>query len=255
MNDRQLRAAMIVNRVGSDVNANLTKMLRMASEAAKRGAELVLFPEAALTGLINDDDPIHDLPLGQPIPGPATDALAALAHRQGIWLAIGLLERDGERLYDSAVLLTPTGELVRYRRITPGWHGPDADPHVYGHGREPIAAKTPWGTVSFLICGDLFDDHLLERVRAMSPDLLLFPFARSFADGTFDQERWEREERPAYCERVRRVGVTTLMANYLSDDGCFGGAMAVAADGTVLTSLPIGREGILYAKVIQLPRR
>lgn len=59
---------------------------------------MVLFPEAALTGLINNDDPAHDLPLGEAIPGAATDALGAMARQRRIWLGIGVLEREGQRL-------------------------------------------------------------------------------------------------------------------------------------------------------------
>ncbi len=244
-----IKAAMIVNRVGDDTNANLATMLRMAGEAADRGAKLALFPEAALTGLINDDNPMHDLPLGQPIPGPATNALTDLARRREIWVATGLLERDGDRLYDSAVILSPDGAIVRYRRIHPGWHGPRADPTVYGHGRELIRAVTPLGTATFLICGDLFDDDLVKQAGDLDADLLLFPFARSFANGKIDQKRWKRQEQPAYCERVQRVGKTALMTNYLSDDGCFGGAMAVAASGTIIAELPLGLEGVLLVSL------
>jgi predicted amidohydrolase len=65
-----MKAALVVNRVLPDVDANLANILKAAHAAADEGADLVVFPEAALTGLINNDDPAHDLPLGQPIPGP-----------------------------------------------------------------------------------------------------------------------------------------------------------------------------------------
>ena len=106
-----MKVALAVIRVLPDRDANLAAILSMASEAADAGADLVVFPEAALTGLINNDDPIHDLPLGEPIPGPVTDVLGGLAQERCIWLAIGLLEREGGSLYDSAVLFRPDGEI------------------------------------------------------------------------------------------------------------------------------------------------
>jgi len=245
-----MKAALVVHRVLADRETNLAAILSMAREAADAGAELVLFPEAALTGLINDDDPAHDLPLGQAIPGPVTDVLAELACERDLWLAIGLLEREEDRLYDAAVLLTPNGEIgLRYRRIQPQWHGRRADPAVYRQGTELSKLQTPFGSVAFLICGDLFDDEILRRVRDLRPDWLLFPFARCFDDGSYDQERWDREEWAEYVQRVRLAGIPTLMANYLADrvmlGGAFGGAMAVAGNGTVVASFPLGKVGIL----------
>ena len=211
-----MRVALLVTRPTPDRAANLAALLQRAEDAARAGATLLLFPEAALTGLLNDDDPAHDLPLGETIPGPATDALAAFTRRRGVWLGLGLLERDGGCLYDTAVLLDPHGETrLRYRRLQPQWHGPQADPAVYRQGSEIAVTSTPFGTVSFLVCGDLFDDGIVDRLRAARPDLLLVPFARCFADGAVEQARWEREELPAYCARVRRVGVPALLVNYL----------------------------------------
>jgi N-carbamoylputrescine amidase len=223
----------------------------MAHEAADAGANVVLFPEAALTGLINNDDPAHDISLGQPIPGPVTEVLAAVARMRDLWLGVGLLERDGVRLYDTAVLLSPTGEIVlRYRRISPGWHGRHVDLAVYAHGADVPPVSTPWGWVAFLLCGDLFDDDLVQRVRTLELDWLLFPFARSFADGACDQACWDRQELGEYAERVRMAGVTTLLVNSLcgddlQDDGTFGGAWVISGAGEVLAQQPLGQDGLL----------
>lgn len=248
--ESRMKAALVVNRVLPDIDANLALILKMTNESADAGADLVLFPEAATTGLINNDDPCHDLPLGEMVPGPVTDLLAGLARERNIWLATGILERDGDRLYDSAVLLSPDGKLaLKHRRITDQWHGRTADPHVYRQGTELSSVTTSLGIFAFLICGDLFDDELIRRVQDLRPDWLLVPFARCFDDGSCDQERWDREERPIYIQRVKLTGSTTLMTNYFADGnllgGGFGGAMVVSSDGTVLGSFPLGKVGIL----------
>lgn len=247
--------ALAVNRVSLDVAANLNLMVRMAQTAADAGADVVLFPEAALTGLINVDDPGRDLPLGQPVPGPATETLAAVAQAHKLWLGMGLLERDGARLYDTAVLLSPAGAIaLKYRRITPGWHGRHADPAVYGHGTGVPVLRTPWGRLAFLLCGDLFDDELVHHVRALELDFLLLPFARSFDDGVCDQVRWDQEELGAYAARIRIVGVTTLLVNYLDagdlkDDNSFGGAWLVSSAGEVLAQYSLGHIGLLLVEM------
>jgi len=245
-----MKAALAVNRVTLDIDVNLKTIMHMTNEAADDEADLVVFAEAALTGLINDDDPPHDLPLGQPIPGPVTDMLLELARERRVWLAIGILEREGRSLYDSAVLLTPGGEIgLKYRRIQPQWHGPSADPSVYRQGTEIPKVVTPLGSIAFMICGDLWDDELVRRMRDLRPDWLLYPFARS----GLDEERWEREEKPEYAQRAKLTGSTTLMTSYVADfqpkgreyERSLGSAMVVSSDGMVLASLPPGRTGIL----------
>jgi predicted amidohydrolase len=256
-----VKTAMLVPRIGSDLNANLDRIEQMMADAAGRGSSLVLLPEAVLTGLINNDDPAHDLPLGQPIPGPGTERLAASARQHKLWIGLGLLERDGDCLYDSAVLIAPDGSAaLRYRRNQPQWHGRMADPTIYRQGTSIDAAHTPFGAVGFLICGDLFDDDMVSRFRALHPDLLLFPFARCFPGGRADQTRWDTEELPDYVSRVVLAGAPALMVNYIGDLGledspCFGGAFAVSADGEVLAALPLGVEGMLIVDLGRLLRQ
>jgi predicted amidohydrolase len=252
-----MRAALAVNHVGLDREANLARITAAIGEAGERGADLVLLPEAAATGLINNGDPVHDLPLGQSIPGPATDLLADLSKECRIHVAIGLLERQGQVLYDSAVLLGPDGDIMlHYRRIQPQWHGRGADPEVYRQGTSVSAADTGLGRMAVILCGDLFDDAVLAQVQAAAPDWLLFPFARCFSDESYDQERWDREELPEYLARVRSAGCTTLMVNYLSGPevgAYFGGAFAVSGRGEVIASLPLGRADTLLVDLAEPP--
>ncbi|MHC4341128.1 MAG: carbon-nitrogen hydrolase family protein [Planctomycetota bacterium] len=250
-----MKAALVVRRVPTDQAAGLQSLCDRTAEAAGQGADLVLFPEAAITGLVNNDDPTHDLPLGQEIPGPVTDRLAGVAAGHRIWLATGLFERASDQLYDSAVLFTPGGEIgLKYRRMHSGWHGRSADPAVYREGTELPELETPFGSIAFLICGDLFDDSIVERCRSLGPDYLLVPMVRSFDDASCDQERWDATELPVYRERVRLTGTTTLIVNSLSNPALpasesFGGAWIISGAGELMEALPLGREGVLYASV------
>lgn len=248
-----MKAALVINRLGADVDSNLAAMEDSANEAADSNAHLVLFSEAAPTGLLISDDPARDLALGEPIPGPVTRRLASVARLRGIYIATGILERERDCLYDAAVLLGPDGEIVlRYRRIHPGWHGVRADLRTYREGNELHAASTQLGSMLFLICGDLFDDAIVARAAALAPDYLLFPFARNFPDGSLDQARWNREEEAAYASRAAAIGCTALTVNALGDADTdeypgFGGALVVSCDGEVVARWPLGKPGILYA--------
>lgn len=245
-----MKAALVVHRVTRNIDDNMRRMLRAVEDAARAEARLVLFAEMAATGFINGDDSRRDRMVAQPIPGPITDCLAASAREHGVWIGVGVFERDDPALYDSAVLVDADGRIcLKYRRMQPNWRTRRADPDIYRLGDGVTAVETPFGRVAFLLCGDLFDDGIVDRLRALQPDLLLFPFARCFSDGAVDQRRWDEDELPDYLARVRRAGVRTLMANYIADPeldgGSFGGALDVAPDGTLLASLALGSVGSL----------
>ena len=249
----RMRAALVVNPVTRDWKTNLTRVVQMIYEAAGNGSNLVLLGEMAVTGMVNNDDPLHDLPLGETIPGSVTDRLSETASRLGIWIGFGLLERDGGALYDTALLLSPSGDvLLKYRRVHPQWHGTHADPAIYRQGTELQKAETDLGSVVFLICGDLYDEALRRQARDMRPDWVLHPHARSFDDRSRDQEKWEREDLPDYQRLVRTIGAPVLATSYLcveafsEEANTYGGAMVFDRDGRLVTAHPLDRIGILY---------
>lgn len=247
-----MKAALITHQIYSNPLVNFDVILGMAEKAVHSGAELILFSEAAVTGLVNDDNPKHDLSLGEEIPGPVTTVLSQFCIKNQVWLGIGLFERSEDGLYDSAILIAPDGNIaLKYRRIQPHWHG-NVNPAVYHQGSEISVAQTPFGSIAFLLCGDLFDDAIVYRLRALQVDWLLFPFARSFDDYSWDQNRWDQYELPQYLLRVRMANTSTLMVNHLSNiqnDCSFGGAFFVSKEGKLLSSLPLGKEGILIVEM------
>jgi len=238
-----------------DIDEVLVGIEKLAAAAAAHGSRLVVFPEFAATPGETSDEPAHDLALGQPVPGITTGRLGALARECGLYLAIGLLERDHARLYDSALLFDPSGAIaLRYRRMQPSWHSPDSDPGIYSEGVQAPTVDTPMGRVSFAICGDLFDGVIANELRAKAPDLLLWLAARCFADGAISQERWDREEEGAYVAAAAAARATTCMVNRLIDPAfspfpTFGGALIVSERGSILAKMPVGREQILCVDV------
>jgi predicted amidohydrolase len=252
-----MKAALVIklSRADGDLDANLAEMESLVTQAARGGAELVLFPEYAATPGINYDDPSQDLPLGQPVPGPASRRLGVLAHDIAVYIAFGVLERQDGHLFDSGVLINPNGEIIlKHRRIQPQWHSASADPQIYLQGDRLEAVHTPFGDIAIAICGDLFDDSILARVRQAAPDYLLWPISRGFEDGSFDQTRWDRQEEALYIARAAQTGATTLMVNQIDDPvlfeaPCFGGALVVSRSGDVAARWPLGKPGILRVDV------
>ena len=71
-----MKVALAVNRILPDMDSSLATIISMTNEAADNHADLVVFPEAAVTGLINNGDFSHDVALAQTIPGPITRTLS-----------------------------------------------------------------------------------------------------------------------------------------------------------------------------------
>lgn len=251
-----VKAALGVFRAGEDRPVNLARMTDLCEQAARGHADLVVFCEAAVTGFAGNDDPRHDAGLGELVPGPVTAVLGSVARRLGLWVAFGLFERAGSALYDSAVLIDRTGTVRQvYRRIDPHWHRPDADPAVYRQGAELATLTADFGAVTILICGDLFNEDVLRRCRAARPDVVLVPMARGFDADVADDDQWQDREQAVYGRQLQKTGAAGLVVNQLGgQDGQdvtagFGGALAVAADGTLLAAWPLHTEGLLLVDV------
>lgn len=243
--------ALAVPQLAPAVEGNLKTIRAYARQASHKGADLILFPEACLTGLVNNDQPDQDLLLGQFIPGSITDELCSFSLDNNISIGLGLLEREADSLYDTALLIVPDkGIVLKYRRLSPGWHGLEADPDVYRQGINIDSCEINGLRAAFLICGDLFADGISNLLSAVNPQVLLCPISRAFADDSADQDRWNAEELPAYSQRVAAIKIPTLMVNYIGcrkrADSSFGGAVVFSADGQIKKQLPLGKSGIIY---------
>src|SRR5205085_11713406 len=98
--ERYLAAAVQMTS-GADRDEDLDRAEALVEDAARRGARLVVLPEVfAWRGARTDESAI-----AEPVPGPTTERLAALARRLGVWLCAGsLLEHDGSdtRAYNTS---------------------------------------------------------------------------------------------------------------------------------------------------------
>lgn len=99
-----------------DVPRNRDVILARVAAAAKLGASLVIFPECCLTGYCFDSLAEAE-PHAESIPGPSTDAISEACRTRNVHAVIGMLEQDGPRIYNAAVLCGPDGVVARYRKV------------------------------------------------------------------------------------------------------------------------------------------
>src|SRR5262249_17381338 len=112
----RVAAVQMEPRLG-DVPANRASIVSKLREAATGGARLVVFPECALSGY-GFASRAGALVHAEPIPGPSTTQVSEACSELGATFAVfGMLERDGDRLFNTCVLVGPKGVIGSYRKI------------------------------------------------------------------------------------------------------------------------------------------
>jgi 5-aminopentanamidase len=99
-----------------DTDTNVDNMERWLNDERTKAAQLVVFPECAVSGYCFESK-AEGMFVAESIPGPSTDRLTQLAKQHGKFLAFGMLEKSGDDLFNSCVLLGPNGISGVYRKI------------------------------------------------------------------------------------------------------------------------------------------
>jgi predicted amidohydrolase len=100
----------------ADKESNLKRIIKLTEAAAIDGAKLVVFPECAVTGYCFESRE-EAMPYAESVPGPTCEQLTIICRRFEVSIVVGLLERDGERLFNAAVLVGPQGLIGSYRKV------------------------------------------------------------------------------------------------------------------------------------------
>ncbi|HEY8212144.1 MAG TPA: carbon-nitrogen hydrolase family protein [Myxococcaceae bacterium] len=196
--------------------------------------DLVLLPEASLTGYVSPRGDFDLRRFAEPPGGPTSQALSALAARRGVALAAPVVLREGDACFNAVIVHDASGRpLATYRKRHPWFPEKWATPGPEG----PPLFQVGELAVTLAIC---FDGHFLEdeedSCRALSgADLLLFPSA------------WlDREDSrtPLLSGIARRFGISIAGANWAPGvvrvPG-MGDAYLMGPDGEVLARAIDGR--------------
>jgi predicted amidohydrolase len=151
---------------------NLGKILTNLKAAAANKAQLIVFPECALTGYIFTSRE-EAKPYMENVPGPSSKKLAEVCNELGVYTVVGLLEKDGNKCFNTAVLIGPKGIIGKYRKNHLPYLGID---RFLDRGDGPFRIyKTPIGNIGLHIC---YDCNFPESARVMTllgADILVLP--------------------------------------------------------------------------------
>lgn len=134
-----------------DRAGNFVRIENTIIDAKNRKAEIVVFPESCILGWVNPTA----FQKAFPIPGEDSRRLCELAKKYKIYICIGVDEKDGDNLYDAALLIDDKGNiLLKHRKINvlPELMNPS-----YSSGNNVNVAKTKFGNIGILICADTFE--------------------------------------------------------------------------------------------------
>ena len=133
--------------------ANLNRAVDVIRQAASQGCRLVVLPECLDLGW--GEPAARDL--AQPISGSHVQRLQTAAQKNRIHVAAGLVERAGPRLFNAAVLIGPSGDiLLHHRKI----NELDICLDLYSVGDRLGVSETELGTIGLNICADNFSNSL-----------------------------------------------------------------------------------------------
>jgi nitrilase len=256
-----------------DLGRTLDKLEQLAAEAAREGAELVVFPETfvpvypssrwakAFAGWMNDGakETFARMAQNSVAVGRASERrLAAAARELGIWLVTGVNEVDPERpgtIYNSLLYHAPDGSLaLHHRKLVPTNH----ERLVWGQGdgRGLQAVETGFGRIGGLICWEnymplarfaLYESGVEIYVASTADDgdawqATLVHLARESRAFVIAPSHYQRTD--AYPDdfplRAELNGVETLGR---------GGSAILAPDASYLAGPLYDDEGILYAEL------
>jgi predicted amidohydrolase len=231
-----------------DKQANVAALFRYLDAAVRAKCGLVLFPECSFAGWLSPSGPRA----AEPVPGPFLRRLSAYARKHRIAIAGGFEERDGSRIYNSAVLVGPDGALLRrHRKIDELEIGL----RMYTRGDSLGVVEFAGRLVGLDICADSWKPEITDALAAMGAELILSPCAWAVdPGGEATNLAWIRE-----TYRLRTAGrkLTIVAADGVGPvtEGPWkgrilqGNSLATGPDGKLLLEGPTSTPALLTLKL------
>jgi N-carbamoylputrescine amidase len=206
----------------ADPDANVKKAVALAERAAREGARMICLPELFRSQYFCQKEDAGYFSLAEPVPGPSTNAMAAVALTHKVTVITPVFERRAPGLYhNSAAVIGSDGRIAGlYRKM----HIPD-DPGYYekfyftpgdlGYR----AFDTDVGRIGALICWDQWYPEAARLTSLRGADVLFYPTAigwhprekarlgESQADAWLTVQRGHAIANGVYVAAVNRAGV------------------------------------------------
>lgn len=158
-----------IDCVLGDRKTNCEKIIATIRAAAERDAQLVIFPECALTGYAYNSLE-EAIPFAEQIGGPSSEAIAAVCQETRAYAVVGFIEAAGDNFYNAAMLVGPDGVVGGYRKVHLPFIGID---RFLTPGDRPFQVfELPFGKVGINICYDISFPEPARVLKLIGAELI-----------------------------------------------------------------------------------
>lgn len=231
-------AAVSIESKPRDTAFNLGRIEAWAPKAKAAGADLVLFPELALSSAWQSRE-IRKF--AEPIDGPAVQRLIRLAGELDLILVVGMTELDGDKAYITQVLVSGKGIIGRHRKSSLAG-GPNGEGKVWDTGQDANVFDIHGRKVGIAICFESVHPETCAALKANGAEIILAPYA----NGT-DPKELITGKRPYTYARARENAAWYIAcdATPRDDKGNLtpGAAYAIDPQGTLVRLSPTDQPG------------
>jgi N-carbamoylputrescine amidase len=255
MTSEPLRIALVQMSCEAEPQRNLDKALTRISEAAARGAKVICLQELFRSRYFCQSEEVRSFDLAEPIPGPTTEALGAVAAARKVVVVGSIFERRTEGIYhNTAVVMDADGRLAgRYRKM----HIPD-DPHYYEKfyftpgDLDFTAHRTAHATVGALVCWDQWFPEAARLVALAGAQIVFYPTAIGWERGEVESVRRRQLQAWETVQRGHAIanGMFVAVVNRVGPEDSlefWGNSFVVDPFGEVIARAGASAEEILVA--------
>jgi predicted amidohydrolase len=224
---------------------NIRKMIKLAKQANKKKARILVFPEMSLTGYTTRD---LTYGLAEEIPGASTEKIEKIAENENLYIIYGMPERSEKGkaiIYNTAVLTGPNGYIGKYRKMYLPTHSVFEEKRYFRQGYHVPVFDTDIGKIGILICYDLFFPEVARALRLQGAELIIcISAAPSKAKRNFEILTQARAiENTCFLAYVNLVG----MENGLH---FWGGSRLIHPSGSLITIAKYNIEDLVVGNII-----
>lgn len=246
---------------GGEKQNNLNRAVERIEEASQNNADIVLLPEAMDLGWTHSSAKTE----AEPIPGGLTfKTLAAAAKKFKVYVCAGIIEKDGDKTYNAAILINRKGDIIlKHRKI----NELDIAHDLYDQGDRINVCETEFGTIGLLICADASSkDYILPRSMGyLGAGLILIPSSWAVqSDHDNSKEPYGGMWHDSFTSVCKEFNLNIASVSNVGkitdgpwkDWNCIGNSIFVGNGGVdeIVLTYGLNADTIVYTDVKMIPR-
>jgi len=170
-NPRVVRVATIHHRPHNSKSSqdNLVQFSELIAKAAKEKADIVCLPE----GITLVGTSLNYISASEPVPGPTTKFLGAIASKYKLYIVAGILEKNGDTVFNTAILIDRNGNLAgKYRKVSLPQE--EIDGGITPGNSFPVF-ETDFGKIGLMICWDVTFPEAARTLAQKGAEIIFLP--------------------------------------------------------------------------------